>query len=326
MADIENKLNQARKFSLRLPGTTSNLGPGLDCLGLALNIYSKMSFFVLDQNDPGIPLITFKGSIAKSGLAQDQGRLTYTILSKLWQRDHDLLQRVRIVVDSEIPLGVGLGSSATAILGALWAASVLTDRIPSTAGLLAEACAIEGHPETFSACLLGGLVVSSPMNDGAKIVTQKLVWPSDWHFLVVSPQYSLNTASSRSILPASVKMQDAIHNVQKVALLVAAVARADEAAFREALDDRLHEPYRMHLVPELAKLRRELMNEPVLGCTLSGAGSSVLVIVHEKRKAQVLERLQYWVATEAKPPRILDCQVDDQGVQEFEYSSGPSRS
>jgi homoserine kinase len=162
MADLNKAFDRSRRFTLRLPGSTSNLGPGLDCVGLALSIYSTMTFFVLDENDPGIPLITFKGSIAKNSLAQEQGKLTYTILSKLWQRDHDLLQRVRIIVDSEIPLGVGLGSSATAILGALWAASVLKDRIPSAPSLLAEASLLEGHPENLAACLLGNMVVSSP--------------------------------------------------------------------------------------------------------------------------------------------------------------------
>ena len=320
MTDLKKVFDRSRRFTLRLPGSTSNLGPGLDCIGLALNIYSTMSFFVLDDNDPGIPLITFKGSIAKSSLAQEQGKLTYTILSKLWQRDHDLLQRVRIIVDSEIPLGVGLGSSATAILGALWAASVLKDRIPSAPTLLAEASMLEGHPETLAACLLGNMVVSSPSSysSSKNIVTQRLNWPKEWHLLVVSPQFSLTTANARAVLPAQVKMEDAIFNVQKVASLVAAVARRDVSAFKDALDDRLHEPYRAQLVPELAKLRRELMNEPIMGCTLSGAGSSVLVIVHEKRKAQVRERLGYWVETENKPPRILDCQVDDQGIQELD--------
>lgn len=296
MADLKKAFDRSRRFTLRLPGSTSNLGSGLDCVGLALNIYSTMTFFVLDENDPGIPLITFKGSIAKNSLAQEQGKLTYTILSKLWQRDHDLLQRVRIIVDSEIPLGVGLGSSATAILGALWAASVLKDRIPSAPSLLAEASLLEGHPENLAACLLGNMVVSSPssFSSSKSIVTQRLNWPKEWHLLVVSPQYSLTTANARAVLPAQVKMEDAIFNVQKVASLVAAVARRDESAFKDALDDRLHEPYRAQLVPELAKLRRELMNEPIMGCTLSGAGSSVLVIVHEKRKAQVKERLGYW--------------------------------
>jgi homoserine kinase len=317
MADSDKLPYRGRKITLRLPGSTSNLGPGLDCLGLALNIYSNMSFFVLDHNDPGIPLITFKGSIAKSSLAQDQGKLTYTVLSRLWAEDHDLLQRVRIIVDSEIPLGVGLGSSSTAILGALWAASVLKDRIPSAPSLLAEAALLEGHPENLAACLLGNLVVASPHKDGRRIVTQRLNWPKEWHLLVVSPQYTLTTQKARAVLPAQVKLEDAIHNVQKVALLVAAVARSDESAFKDALEDRLHEPYRAPLVPELVKLRREMMNEPVLGCTLSGAGSSMIVILNQKHKPQVLERLKYWVETEAKPPRILDCQVDDQGIQEL---------
>ena len=94
MIDLEKSLPKERKITLKLPGTTSNLGPGLDCIGLALNIYSKMSFFLLPENDPGIPLITFKGSIAKSSLAQDQGSLTYTILSRLWQQNQNLLQPI----------------------------------------------------------------------------------------------------------------------------------------------------------------------------------------------------------------------------------------
>lgn len=318
MADLDKRLIKGRKISLRMPGCTSNLGPGLDCLGLAVNIYSQMSFYLLEDNDPGIPLISFKGEIAKSSLAQDQGDLTYTILSKLWQRDHDMLQRVRILVDSEIPLGVGLGSSSTAILGALWAANVLKDRIPSAPSLLAEADEVEGHPETLAACLLGGLVVSARSNNNQRIVSQRIQWPKDWHLLVVCPQYTLTTNNARAVLPKQVKLSDAVHNLQSTALLVAAVSRNDESAFRDAIDDRLHEPYRSQLVPELSKLRRELVNEPILGCALSGGGSSVVVFVNEKRKAQVRERINFWRDAEARKPRLLDLQVDDQGIQEVD--------
>jgi homoserine kinase len=318
MTDLERALGKERRITLKLPGTTSNLGPGLDCLGLALNIYSTMSFFLLPENDPGIPLITFKGSIAKSSLAQDQGTLTYTILSRLWQQDQNLLQRVRILIDSEIPLGVGLGSTSTAILGALWAANVFKDSIPTAPALLAEACELEGHPENLAACLLGSLVVCGQSSTSNRIITQRLHWPAEWHLLVISPQYSLNTPTARKILPREVKLEDALHNVQKTALLVAAVTRNDDQAMNEALDDRLHEPYRAKLVPELSRLRQELVNEPIIGCVLSGAGSSVLVIVNEKRKPQVLERIHAWAATEAKPPKVLDLQVDNLGIQELE--------
>jgi len=318
MIDLEKSLPKERKITLKLPGTTSNLGPGLDCIGLALNIYSKMSFFLLPENDPGIPLITFKGSIAKSSLAQDQGSLTYTILSRLWQQNQNLLQRVRIVIDSEIPLGVGLGSSSTAILGALWAANVFKDVLPTAPELLAEACELEGYPESLAACLLGNMVVCSPSAVDKRIVTQRLNWPSDWHLIVVSPQYTLTTPNARKTLPKEVKLDDAIHNVQKTALLVAAVVRSDDQAMREALSDRLHEPYRAKLVPELSRLRQELASEPIIGCVLSGAGSSVLVIVHKRSKAQVLARVNAWAESEPKPPRVLDLQVDDEGIQELE--------
>lgn len=318
VTDIDKLLSKGRKITLKLPGSTSNLGPGLDCLGLALNVYSKMSFFLLPENDQNVPLITFRGSIAKSSLAQDQGRLTYTILSKLWQRDHHLLDRVRIIVESEIPLGTGLGSSSTAIMGALWAANVLKDRIPTAPALLAEAAELEGHPETLAACLLGGLVVCGASTSARKVMTQRLRWPPDWHLVVSTPQYTLNTQAARSVLPARVKYEDALFNVQKVAQLVAAVARSDDSALREAMDDRLHEPYRAQLVPELNRLRQELVNEPIIGCVLSGAGSSVVTFVHKKHKEQILERVRSWAAREAKPPRILDLQVDDHGIQELE--------
>ncbi len=318
LIQIEELINQGRKITLKLPGSTSNLGPGLDCLGLAVNVYSRMTFFLLDENDPEVPLITFKGDIEVSSLAKDRGNLTYTILSKLWQRDHHLLDRVRIMVDSEIPLGVGLGSTSTAIIGALWAANVLKDRIPTAPALLAEACELEGHPENLAACVLGGLVVCSPAASGKRIITQRLKWPDDWRLLVYTPNYTLNTTATRTVLPKQVRFDDALYNVHKVAQLVAAVARSDESALREAMDDRLHEPFRAQLVPELARLRRELVNEPVLGCVLSGAGSSVVTVVHRRNKDAVMAKIKGWMESEKNPGHLLDLRVDDHGIQELE--------
>ncbi|MBL0188909.1 MAG: homoserine kinase [Candidatus Obscuribacter sp.] len=315
--NIDKLLTRGRKITLKLPGTTSNLGPGLDCLGLALNVYSEMSFFLLEDNDPNVPLITFRGGIAKSSLSQDQGDLTYTILSKLWQRDHHLLDRVRIMVDSEIPLGAGLGASSTAIIGALWAANVLKDKIPTAPSLLAEGCELEGHPETLSACLLGGLVVCSPGQNG-RVITQRLKWPEDWRLLVAMPPYTLNTQVTRAVLPRQVRHEDAMYNVQRVAQLIAAVARADEACLKDSMEDRLHEPFRSQLVPELALLKRELVNEPIMGCFLSGAGSSVVTVVHKRHKDAVIERINDWNSKLEKPGKILDLKADEQGIQELE--------
>lgn len=147
---------------------------------------------------------------------------------------------------------------------------------------------------------------------------QRLEWPEEWHVLAVVPDYTLHTSDLRAALPKHVKHEDAVFNAQRVALLVAAVTRADESAMEEALNDRLHEPYREKFVPELKQLRRELVNEPIIGCVLSGAGSSVVVFVHERRKPQVLTRINDFLAAESKNHQVLDLQVSEEGMQEIE--------
>lgn len=307
-----------RKVTLVVPGSTANLGPGLDTIGLALNIYSKMTFQVVDENEGvDVPLIKLSGGIKRSQ-PEDQGKLIYTMLSKIWEHDNDLLKRIRINVQSDIPLGCGLGSSASAILGALWASSVFEDKIPTAQTLLAEGCALEGHPETLSASLYGGMVVCAPSVNGNRIITQQIDWPEDWHIIAAVPGYTLHTSDLRAALPSQVRHEDAVFNTQRASLLVAAVTRSDESAMKEALNDRLHERYREKFVPELKRIRRELVNEPTIGCVLSGAGSSVVVIVNKKKKEQVIERLTHFVANEQQTIRILDLQVAKEGMQELE--------
>ena len=306
----------ARRLALRIPGSTSNLGPGFDTLGLALGIYSRLTFDLLESNDPNVPLITLKGAIARA-LPADRNNLIYAVLSKLWHDKPELLRRVRITIESDIPLGRGLGSSATAILGTVWAARVLAGDNPDRAGVLADATPLEGHPDNLAASLHGGLIVCTQAAGSRHIVTQGLKWPDQWHTILVVPAYSLTTKSARAVLPDRVPMPDAVANVQHVALLVAAVINRDEHALAEALHDRLHEPYRLELVPELSSLRHQLSEMPILGCVLSGAGSSVLVIVNKRHKAQVVDYLTAWSAARSSTPRILDLIVDQEGLKEL---------
>lgn len=303
-----------RKLTVRVPGSTANLGPGFDALGLALGLYCSLDFEILESNDLGRPLITLKGSLV-DGLPKDQNNLIYTVLSNLWRNDADLLQRVRITVESDIPLGKGCGSSAAAIMGAVWAAYALTDSIPDNGTLLNDAAALEGHADNVSASLLGGLVVSGSSTDHRSVITQKMSWPKEWCTIIVVPPYVLSTKKARAILPQTIKREDAVHNVQKVALLLAAVANKDEDALKEAFHDRLHEPYRLELVPELGMVRKLLTDFPILGCVLSGAGSSVLVVVNQRHRRQVLECLNTWAAGQSAGTQVMDLAVDQEGLR-----------
>ncbi len=303
-----------RRLTVRVPGSSANIGPGFDALALAYKLYCTLDFELLDNNDRSIPLITLKGVLVK-GLPKDQNNLIYQVLSNLWQNDPDLLQRVRVSIESEIPLGKGVGSSAAAITGAVWAAHALTGRVPDNSVVLQEAAQLEGHADNAAASLLGGLVVSARAHTKRAMITQKLIWPDEWATIVTVPPYILSTKKSRAALPKQVSHVDAVGNIQRVALLLAAVQNRDEDAMHEALHDRLHEPYRIQLVPELAAIRKVVGDLPVMGCVLSGAGSSVLTVVNRRHRAQVVECLKDWSASQAEPCEILDLDVDQEGLK-----------
>lgn len=307
-------LGRVKRLTVRVPGSSANVGPGFDALALAYQLYCTLEFNLLETNDRSVPLITLKGVLGQ-GLPKDQNNLIYQVLSNLWQNDPDLLQRIRVTIESQIPLGKGVGSSAAAITGAVWAGLALTGRAPDESAVLQEAARLEGHADNAAASLLGGLVVSARSNSKRGMTTQKVSWPEDWCTVVSVPPYVLSTKKSRAALPKQISHADAVGNVQKVALLLAAVHNKDEEAMKEALHDRLHEPYRMSLVPELAVLRKELSDLPVMGCVLSGAGSSVLTVVHRRHVDQVVECLNSWSEKQPEPFQILNLNVDQEGLK-----------
>jgi len=304
---------ELKSLTVRVPGSSANLGPGFDALALAYQLYCQLQFIVLPENDPAIPLVTLKGRLSE-GLPLDRNNLIYSVLSDHWQCSPDLLQRLRITIESDIPLGKGVGSSAAAITGAVWAAYAFAGQGQDSRKILEKVSDLEGHADNAAASLIGGLVVSSMSSRSRAVITQKISWPDEWSTLVCVPSYALSTKKSRSLLPKQYAKADAVHNLQKVALLVAAASNRDEEAMREALHDRMHEPYRMELVPQLAAIRKVVADLPVIGCVLSGAGSSVLTVVHQRHKQQVLASLREWSRNYSEENEVLDLKVDQEGL------------
>ena len=271
------------KVSVKVPATTANIGPGFDCLGMALPIYNTITIeeTVLPGTGIEINVIAESAAIDELSLEHiplDENSLVYKAVELLYNSIGQTPSELKINIHSNIPVARGLGSSASVIVGALIAANELLGKPADEVALLSIACEIEGHPDNITPAIVGGLVLSSQEDDGS-VVYRKLNWPAEWAITVCVPDFELSTDIARSVLPKEVPMKDAIFNAQRLGMFVQAVNTKDSELMKLALKDRLHQPYRMKLVPGLDKIMDNLRHvDSVLGCVLSGAGSSILVI------------------------------------------------
>jgi homoserine kinase len=249
---------------VRVPGSSANLGPGFDGLGLAIGNYLECRFRKSE-------------ALKIRATGRDAGEISTGEDNLIWQTAVKCGARepVELEISNEIPLGKGLGSSAAAVTAGVVMASELGGCGWDRGRVLEETARIEGHPDNVAACALGGVVASAVDTEGrARAV--RVAMHENFRVAVVIPDFRLPTKESRGVLPAAYSRQDAIFNVQRAALLLAALATGERSAFPEALKDRMHQPYRYRLVPGLEEMT-ELREPGLLGCALSGAGPSVLV-------------------------------------------------
>lgn len=307
------------KVSVKVPATTANLGPGFDCMGMALPIYNTVTIeeTVLPGTGVEINVIAENQSTDEFSLEHipmDENSIIYKAVELLYNSIGQTPSELKITIHSQIPIARGLGSSASVIVGGLIAANELLGRPADEAALLSIATEVEGHPDNVTPAIVGGLTITSSEDDGS-IVYRKLEWPEEWNITVCVPEYELATDISRSVLPKEVPMQDAVYNAQRMGMFVHAIHTKDSALMKLALKDRLHQPYRMKLVPGLEKIAEKLKHEEnVLGCVLSGAGPSILIISEknnlDKIKATVKE---VWNDLNLKAD-IITLPVENQGA------------
>ena len=271
------------KISVKVPATAANLGPGFDSLGMALPIYNTITIEETVLPGTGIEINVINDNAIADDLMlehipMDESSIIYKAVELLYNSIGQTPSELKINVQSQIPIAKGLGSSASVIVGGLLAANELLGRPADEVALLSIATEVEGHPDNVTPAIVGGLVLTSQEDDGS-IVYTKLDWPEEWSITVCVPDYELSTEISRSVLPKEVPMKDAVFNAKRLAMFVQAVNKKDSELMKLALQDKLHQPYRMKLVPGLDKIMDNLKHEEnVLGCVLSGAGPSIIVI------------------------------------------------
>jgi homoserine kinase len=305
-------MSRQQFVEVRVPGSSANLGPGFDTMAIALSVRLTLKAELLQYDDPNIPLIICKGS-SSPDLPVNKSNLVYRVFSDVWQNNPSLLDQLRITIDSDIPVGKGLGSSGAAVIAALMAAYKLIDKPVNIDEIISRATFYEGHAENACSSLYGGLVICAPSSNGDRIITRRLSWPEDWKLILTVPPRPLSTKESRNVIPAYIQHRDAIHNVQYMAMFIIAVSNRDAGLMSEALHDKLHQPYRVRLVPELAQIPAVLKPVDTIGTVLSGAGSSVLTIVQSQYQQKAMRILTSWANAQEHIPRIIGLEVNHEG-------------
>jgi homoserine kinase len=294
------------RVRVRVPATSANLGPGFDALGLALALYNEVT---LEEADGVSVAVEGEGSGrldegAKNVVARGIA-LAFEVAGRPFRG-----ARVRCV--NRIPLSRGLGSSAAAWVGGLVAANAVMGEPLDREALLAAATRAEGHPDNVAAAILGGLAVSCA--DGPRVTAVSLPVPREIEWVVLVPETESSTREARAVLPESVPRADAIFNVQRVSLLLAALGAGRSDLLALAMQDRPHRPYLLRFFPWGDAVATAGREAGALGCVLSGAGPSMIAAARPRAGESVVRAMERALRGAGIGGRVLHLPVDATGA------------
>ena len=261
-----------KKVTVRVPATSANCGPGFDTLGLACNLYNYFTYELIDQ---GLSLkIEGEGT---EKLKAGKNNLAFLSFYKVWDMIVGSKTGLSVIMSNNIPLSRGLGSSSTAIVAGLVAANHLTGNTLSKSEIVQLATEIEGHPDNVAPAILGGMTISYV--DNGRASSLKFLPLKPFKLVAVVPDMPLATSLARRAIPKTVPHQDAVFNTSRAALLVGAMLTGDYQHLAAGLDDRLHQPYRAHLIPGMEDAFKAAVNNGAFNAIISGAGSTLMAYV-----------------------------------------------
>lgn len=306
---VENK----NRAVVRVPGTSANCGAGFDCLGLATTIYNYLDLTLL-RNGKVVVESTGEGS---ENIPRGRKNLTWMAINRLLRevgREGEFKGAI-IRMKNKVPISRGLGSSSTAIVAGLVAANEILGSPLNRQQLLKLATELEGHPDNVAPALFGGFTVSV-MNDG-EVQTFSFLPRIKLKLIVAVPDFELSTRLARKVLPRNVSMKDAIFNISRASMLVAALVEGREDLLPVALDDALHQPYRKKLVPGMSEVFEAAKSAGALGAVISGAGSCLIAFTSARTRLE--EKIAAAMVDEFKAHNVnakaLILDVDRHGAQ-----------
>lgn len=279
--------DEALAVTVRVPATTANLGSGFDAIGAALSWHSFVTL------EPAKGLIVEIVNEGANEVVKDESNIAVKAVRAFLRCLPDDISKAlkngfRLVLDNRFPLARGLGSSAAARVGALVAANHLLGEPMSAKQLLKIASELEGHADNAAAALMGGITVAVATEN--EILCVRFLPPSNLHIALLIPDFPLETEKARSVLPQTVPRTDAVFNVGRASLLVAALTTGQFEHLKVAMQDKLHQPYRQSLMPWMQQVFNAAMEAGALGVHLSGAGTTVAAWCDDEKTAETVAK------------------------------------
>ena len=290
-----------KRVTIRVPATTANLGPGFDAFGCALSLYTDVTF---EETEEGLEITGCDEAFT------GPDNMAYTSYCAVLASLSEEVRGVKIHIESNIPVCRGLGSSAALLVAGAMGANVLRGNKLSTQGLLNIANAMEGHPDNLAPAFYGGLTAS--MVDNGLPVTVSFPLHPEWEFLALVPDFDMPTPLARAALPTEYDRSDAVYNIAHGAMVLKALELGDEKLLRNAMQDRIHQPYRKKLIRDYDKIQALIRTTGAAFC-LSGAGPTLLCITRNPGLEEKLARKLHDI-TEANW-QMLPLHIEFQGAR-----------
>ena len=290
------------KVKVKVPATSANLGSGFDVAGLALTLYNTFTFELSEDG------LNIKGCPEQFC---NENNLTYQAFKRAAEVCGLEYQGVNIECSGEVPYTRGLGSSSTCIVAGIVGAFAFKDKVEERQEILELATSIEGHPDNVAPAIFGGVTVSVMEEDN--VLTLNIPVKHDYRFVALIPPFTLSTEQSRAVLPQILPRKDAIKNASHLALMVASLINGYDEGLKLGFKDRLHQPYRGDLIAGFDEIMAVLeKDEQVLGAYLSGAGPTIMAVIHADDRMGVV-RIKEELGDLIKDWRVNKLELDNRG-------------
>ncbi|MDD3766195.1 MAG: homoserine kinase [Eubacteriales bacterium] len=296
-------------ITVKVPATSANMGPGFDCIGIALGLYNTVS---VEEIESGIK-IDIPDETGRF-LPKDGRNLVYRSMVEVFKAAGRKPKGVHIIQKNNIPVTRGLGSSSASIVGGIIAANALCGANMSQNDIVSMAARIEGHPDNTTPAIVGGMAIA--VTNNCNTYYQKIpVDKSHLKFAVFIPNFILRTKKARSVLPSSIPHSDGVFNASRAALLTASVMAQNYGNLKVALEDRLHQHYRKGFIKGVDKIFKKAEESGALGSYISGAGPTIVSIVKTEDENKFLASMSQFLPQRLVDWSLIMLEVDNMGAR-----------